>query len=314
MKTSRIFFGILAYSIFIIFCFMSISCGKKGAPTLRAYEKPDAPAELKAIHRENSIVLLWSHPKKDILKEFIVMKSSGSDFGRLISVSKDKNSYPDAEFKIENVYKYKIIAKTVKGVLSDDSEIIEVRPLAVSPAPKNLSFRIGNSNLKISWDDAGKELYYNIYKSYEKGKYSIINPLNSVPVSSTTFTDNIDTAQIVYYTVRTALNNDARDEGPASDEIEINPADFKPSKPAEIKTLKSENKIIILWKENPETWVAKYNIYKKTLDNGQFRLIGESLTPVFTDKEKMSPKQFYRVTAVGPVKESDPSETVIAEF
>lgn len=310
MKTLRI---ILAYSIFLVFCFMSISCGKKSAPILKGYDKPEAPVGLKAIHRENSIVLFWSHPKKDGLKEFIVIRASGTDFVRLIPVSKEETSYSDTYFKTKNVYKYRVIAKSIKGVLSDDSNIIEAKPLAVPPAPKNLSFSIGNSDLKISWDEAGKGLLYNIYKSYEKGKYAI-NSVNSTPVGSTDFTDNIDTSKIVYYTVRAALNSDTRDESYASDEIEIKPADFKPSKPSGLKAVKSENKIIIVWKENPETWVSKYNIYRKTQDNGQFRLIGESLTPVFTDKEKISSKQFYRITAAGTVKESDPSETVIVEF
>lgn len=313
MKNSGILFGIFAYSIFLVFCLLSVSCGKKSAPTLKTYEKPAAPSELKAIHRENSVILSWSHPEKDSLKEFIVIKSAGPDFTRLIFIPKDETSFSDNEIKTGIVYKYKVIAKTAKGVSSDDSRTIEVSPLDVPPAPKNLSFRIGSSSLKISWDDAGKGLYYNIYKTYEKGNYNIA-PLNIVPLSSTVFTDNINAKKIVYYTVRSALNDDTRDESPASDEIAINPAYFKPSKPEGLKTVRSENKVIILWKENPETWVAKYNIYKKIQDSEQFRLVGESLTPVFTDTEKPSPKHFYRVTAVGPVKESDPSETVIAEF
>ncbi len=313
MKTCKFSSGILAYCIFLVFSLAFVSCGKKSPLVLKGYEKPEAPVELKAIHREDSIMLSWSHSNKESLKEFIVIRASESGSYRLIPVLKEETFYSDTSFKTENVYKYRVIAKSAKGVLSNDSEIIEIKPLTVPPAPKNLSFQIGNSSLKISWYETDKGSLYNIYKSHEKGKYGI-NPANSLPVSSTDFTDNIDTAKIVYYTVRAALNNDARDESPASNEIEINPADLKPSRPSGLKAVKSEDKIILLWKENPETWVAKYNIYRKTNDNGQFRLIGESLTPAFTDKERTGTKQFYRITAAGTVKESDPSETVIVEF
>ena len=49
---------------------------QKEPPTLKAYEKPDAPSGLKAIHRENNIILSWSYNKRENLKGFHVFKGS----------------------------------------------------------------------------------------------------------------------------------------------------------------------------------------------------------------------------------------------
>src|SRR3989337_3925789 len=60
----------------LIFCLLIISCGKKGEPTLKSYEKPDPPSNLRAIHRESEIILLWDFPKnkENTIKGFYLMK------------------------------------------------------------------------------------------------------------------------------------------------------------------------------------------------------------------------------------------------
>ncbi|MEK7864849.1 MAG: hypothetical protein AAB175_03425, partial [Nitrospirota bacterium] len=63
---------------FLLFaaCLILVSCGKKGPPTLKAYEKPSAPAAVKAIHREDRIILSWSYTsKKENLKEFYILRA-----------------------------------------------------------------------------------------------------------------------------------------------------------------------------------------------------------------------------------------------
>ena len=52
------------YCLLFAACLMLVSCGKKGPPTLKAYEKPSAPAAVKAVHRENRILLSWSYTSK----------------------------------------------------------------------------------------------------------------------------------------------------------------------------------------------------------------------------------------------------------
>ena len=312
VKTTR-YSLLTAYCLLLTACLLLASCGKKGPPTLKSYEKPDAPSGLKAIHREDKIILLWSYGKKENLKDFDILKSDGVGFQKIASVGKDESSYTDTDFKTDVLYKYKVVARSLKDVFSNDSNVISIKPKPVPPAPKNISFRIGNDALHISWESNGKDILYNVYKTFEKGKYEI-NPANNKPLTTASYSDNLELDKPVYYTVRSALNGEARDEGAASDEIEVNPVNFMPSRPEGLQAVVADDKVVIMWDENPESWVMKYRIYRKISEREEFKLIGESVTPAFTDREKTGTRHTYRVTALGSSKESEPSEIVAVYF
>ncbi len=301
---------------FLLFaaCLMLVSCGKKGPPTLKSYEKPDAPAAVKAIHREDRIILSWSYTsKKENLKEFHILRAEDSSFQKIASVPKDESSYTDVNFKTGVPYKYKVVAGSLKNILSEDSNIIAIKPAVVPSAPKNISFKIGNDALHISWDSAGENVIYNIYRSAEKGKYSI-NPINKEPLTALKYSDTLETGSPVYYIIRSLLSKEFRSEGQASGEITVDPSTFIPSKPEGFQTVVADDRVVISWKENPETWVTKYRIYDKVNEKDGFKLVKESVTPAFTLREKTGIKHTYRVTAVGPLKESEPSEMIAFEF
>lgn len=308
------------YSLFAVCCLlftaclMLVSCGKKTEPTLKAYEKPSAPSAVKAIHREDRITLSWSYTsKKENLKEFYILRAEDSSFQKIASVTKEESSYTDVNFNTGTLYKYKVVAGSLKKVLSEDSNIIEIKPESVPPAPKNISFKVGNDSLHISWDSAGENVLYNVYRTAEKDKYSI-NPVNKEPLTASKYADNLGTNSPVYYTVRSLLNKEFRSEGHASGEIMIDPSTFIPTKPEGFQTVVADDKVVISWKENPEMWVTKYRIYEKLNEKDGFKLVKESVTPAFTLREKTGIKHIYRVTAVGPLKESEPSEIVTFDF
>lgn len=305
---------ISVYCLLFAACIMLVSCGKKTPPTLKAYEKPSAPAAVKAIHREDRILLSWSYTsKKENLKEFHILRAEDSSFQKIASVTKEENSYIDVKFKAGTPYKYKVVAGSLKNILSEDSNVIAIKPESVPPAPKNISFKVGNDSLNVSWDSAGENILYNVYRSAEKGKYSI-NPVNKEPLTALKYADNLGTGSPVYYTIRSLLNKEFRSEGHASGEIMIDPSTFIPTKPEGFQTVVADDKVVISWKENPEMWVTKYRIYEKLNEKDGFKLVKESVTPAFTLREKTGTKHTFRVTAVGPVKESEPSEMIAIEF
>ncbi|MDI6745369.1 MAG: hypothetical protein QMD07_08345 [Thermodesulfovibrionales bacterium] len=292
---------------------MFVSCGKKTPPTLKAYEKPLAPAALKAIHREDRIILSWSYSsKKENLKEFHILRAEDSSFQKIAVVSKDTNTYIDVNFKIGIPYKYKVVAVSLKKVISEDSNIIEIKPESVPLAPKNISFNVGNDSLHLSWDSAGENILYNVYRTAEKGKYSI-NPVNKEALTASKYSDNLEGSP-VYYTIRSLLSKEFRSEGQASVEITVDPSSFTPSKPEGFQTVVADDRVVISWKENPEMWVTKYRIYDKVNEKDGFKLVKESVTPAFTLREETGMKHIFRVTAIGPVKESEPSEMITVDF
>jgi len=313
MRVPAISFKLSAVSLIAV-CSLLLSCGKKTPPTLKAYEKLSAPSAVTAIHREERIILSWGFSgKKENFKEFHVLRSEDEGFRKIAVIGKDTTTHTDINFKAGVTYKYKVVAGNLKGVLSDDSNILKINPQPVPPAPKNVLFKIGNDALLISWEGSGENVLYNVYRTSEKGKYGM-NPINKEPLTAARYSDSLETNAPVYYTVRSLLNKEFRDEGPASGEITVDPSIFIPAKPAGFQTVVADDKVVISWNENLETWVTKYRVYDKVNEKEGFKLVNESVTPAFMLREKTGAKHMFRVTAVGPVNESEPSETLEVDF
>ena len=295
-------------SLLIVPLFFLAACGKKGAPTLKEYEKPAAPSSLKAIHREEKIVLLWSYPaeKETAIADFIVFKSSGAEFEKLALLEKSKRTYEDTVFKTGTTYSYKIVARNFKGVYSSDSNMVVVSPLAVPPPPSGLSFSIQGNSLLLAWKPAEQGLLYNIFRSLEKGKYGI-SPVNSTPVSDSSFTDAFNINKTVYYTVRSLHGSEIRDEGAPSEELAVDPAALVPSPLRNITYYAAPDKVFLYWDEPEESWVTRFRIYRKT-EGQDYQLIGETQIPVFVDKEPSLTNNDYRISASGPAKEGPGTE------
>lgn len=285
-----------------------ISCGKKGLPTLKSYEQPDNPLQLRAIHREDKIILQWDFPKakESAIAEFIIMKTTSQEFVTISHIERTKRSYTDTDFKTNSTYSYYIISQSPKGVYSKESNIIKVSPMNTPAPPGNLSLKINGNSAIISWEKAENDVLSNIYKQDENGTYGL-NPVNKSPLSDNSFQDAFDINKTTYYTVRSLLKSELRDEGTQSEELVINPSEFTPSMPKDFNYFIAPESVYLLWKESGETWVTGYKIYRK-IEGQDYVLIGQTQIPTFLDKEKALTKRDYRVSAVGPVKEGPAAE------
>jgi len=291
------------FSLVIVpLCFLT-ACGKKGEPTLKAYEKPVAPSALSAIHREEKIILQWSYPieKEHTVAEFIILKSSGTEFEKLAHIEKSKRSYEDTDYEKGRNYRYKIIARSFKGVYSDDSNIIGISPVDPPRPPSDLSFSIEGNSLLLTWKPEEKGLFYNVYKSLEKGIYGL-SPLNSRPISENSFTDIFTINKTVYYTVRSLHGSGIRDEGAPSGELKVDPAELVPSPLKNFRYLAAPDRVFLYWDEPEDSWDNRFRIYRRTAGQ-DYQLIGETQIPVFVDQGPALTKRDYRLHAVGPAKE-----------
>lgn len=295
-------------SLIIITLFPLAACGKKSAPTLKEYVKPATPTLLKTVHREEKIILQWNYPaeKEKEVAEFIILKSSGAEFKKLVHIEKGKRSCEDTDFQAGGSYRYKIIAQSFKGVYSDDSNTISINPLTPPSPPSNLSFAIRDNSVLISWVPAGKGLLYNVYRSLEKGKYDL-SPVNSTPVSEGPVTDSFNINKPVYYTVRSLHATEIRDEGAPSGELEVDPSVLVPAAMKNVGFHALADRVFLYWNSPEESWVSRFRIYRRT-EGQDYQLIGETQIPVFVDKEPPLTKRDYRLNAVGPVKEGPGTE------
>ncbi len=289
--------------LLIIPLFFMSACGKKGEPTLKAYEKPAPPAVLHAIHREKSIILQWSYPteKENTAADFIILKSSGAEFKKLVHIEKSKRSYEDTDFEKGNNYRYKIIARSFRGINSDASNIVGISPLDAPRPPSNLSFSIEGNSLLLTWRPEEKGLLYNIYKSLEKGKYGM-SPINSIPISDNSFRDAFNINKTIYYTARSLHGSEIRDEGAPSEELAVDPSELVPALLNNFRYHAAPDRVFLYWDEPEESWITCFRIYRKTEGQGYIH-VGETQLPVFVDKEPALTKRDYRLHAVGPVKE-----------
>jgi len=297
-----------AFCCLLLLCHLVAGCGKKGDPTLKAFEKPQAPSSLNAIHRESEIIISWDFPKsgEQGIKGFHVMKSSDNDFREIAFTEKDKRLYTDGDFHLNTVYHYKILSENLRGI-THDSVILSVEPLPPPPPPRDLSFEVHHETITIRWKHANEKISFTVYRSDRRGQYGL-TPLNAEPVHDTSFQDTFDVNRTVYYTVRSTTGSAIRDEGPSSAELEINPFEFVPSAPEDLTAVATQDRTYLIWKEPPETWVTGYRVYRQLDTEGDYLLVGSTDTPTFTDREHIAGKRNYRVTARGPSKEGPPAE------
>jgi len=293
-----------------VFClpFVLASCGKKGPPTLTSFEKPDAPSSVTAMHRGGALTLRWDYSRKQegFIAEFIVLRSTGADFEKLSHLEKDKRLFVDRDIKTGITYRYKVISQNSRGVYSDDSPVVEATPAPAPLPPTSLSYAVKGDRVILSWKPVNTGDEFNVYKTREKGVYGL-NPLNQTPLAEPAFTDAHSINTVVYYSVRSLTGSDIRDEGEASEELVVDPADLVPSRPENVQAYPESDRIFLSWSEPAEPWVTGFRVYRRT-DAGEYILIGDTQIPTFVDNDRPVSRRDYRITAVGPAKEGPPAE------
>ena len=314
-------FALISVALFLLLCctvFLT-ACGKKAPPQLRVFEKPASPENLYIMQKERKLILTWSYPeKREIeIKGFHILRSPGKkesikDFEKIgfleINSPLRPFTFYDMDFKPDTAYKYRIVAESMKGVMSEASEA-SATPSCLFPPPEDIRFMIKNDFIELLWKDQQNRPCYNIYKSYEAIKETE-RSYNKGPVCGNSFRDDrISPDRTVYYRISRVVKTDIVNEGPLSKEIIIRPEDFIPSSPSDLRIAQGEGKVYLLWKEPPEVWVRGYRVYRKIEGERDFSFAGSSLTPSFIDTNidgAEGKRISYMIKAVGPVSEGQP--------
>ena len=282
------------------------ACGKKGPLSLASYEKPDAPSLLAVRHRQDAVILSWSYPeaKERTIRGFLVVKSSGGEFGRLVTTEVGARTLIDPAVTDGTRYRYKVFAQSLRGILSEASNTVTILPREAPLPPRGISLRPSGDSLELTWKASEKGASYNIYRSFEKGRYSPV-PLNTSPIAATEFRDSLFAGRLAYYTIR-ALSEDL-DEGAASEEITADPAAFIPPAPTGLRCVAAQGRIYLYWNEPGASWIRGFRVYRSSAPE-KYVPVGETQIPSFVDPDTSAGERAYRVTALGPVQEGPAAE------
>ncbi len=273
------------------------SCGKKSAPRLVVPIKPGPPANLTAIRRTGEVMLFWDKRGSAASFEIYRMAADGSVKTGLTNATRYTDSTPEDA----GGFVYTVLAISGEGVNSELSAPLEVGPLPPMYAPDPFNAEITNEGVRLQWGYGGPASF-NLYREL------INSPFDTDPyaegIANTVYDDRPNPAETVKYEVRAAsygAANTVRYEGPSSSDIFIAPSAYRPSVAKDLKALRKDGEVVLLWDENPEQWITGYEILREGKGWAEdFEVIGSSWPPAFTDHTPPPGETAYRVRAIGP--------------
>lgn len=300
--------------------FAGVSCGRKGDPTLRAYLKPTPVRELRAVYRDDCLVLKWTYPQPDRkeIKGFSIEKAGPVEAAAGDAVpyqgmgvsSGEETTFPDCDVPRGMTYRYRVYAESKKGVVSDASTELAVTLREVPQSPAGLSYDVKPDAIEISWQPIEGARYL-VYKSSEQGK-APSSPLTRSPIGEPRFRDMAPVDRAAYYSVKAVFDGEITVEGRMSAELAVRPEALVPAVPHGLRLVPLPKGVQLFWDESPETWIQGYRVYRKRSSDSEFAAVGDTAVPAFRDDETLSVVTWYLVTARGPAKESGRSPSVEA--
>ncbi|MCS7164235.1 MAG: fibronectin type III domain-containing protein [Thermodesulfovibrio sp.] len=305
------------YICLLIFLLILLSgCGRKADPTMEDYLQPEPVQNLSLTATHDKILITWNYPEKakEKIKSFLIERQNNSEIKVLGYYDKNTTSLQDTEFQFEKTYKYRIFAITPKGIYSKPTEaVITTKKLQ---EVEKINYKITLHGVLLSWT-LNDSLVYNIYrvnKNNEKIKIGSTDKdffLDELLYSTINdFTDPL-MPELSYF-ITTSISYGSTYIESKGTNIKIPLDSFIPSKPEEVFWAINEHGVYISWKEVSEKWFKGYRIYRKGKNEKEFRPIGETMIPLFFDADyninKKEETIYYRITTIGPLKESEPVE------
>lgn len=300
--------------VILILLFFLSACGRKMDPTLEDYLPPEPVERLNLSATYDKILISWSYPEKAKAKieSFLIERENKGEKKTLGYYDKNTTSLEDKNFTLGEIYRYRIFAIRPKGIYSKPTEAV-ITPLKLNEV-ENLQHQVTPQGVMFSWKIGDSSIYYNIYRINQKGERVKIGStdknffLDALIYS----TINVFTTPSINYVITTSIYSESTSIESKGIYVTIPIDSFTPSKPEEVFWTINEQGVYLSWKEVSEKWIRGYKIYRKSSAEKDFKLIGETMIPLFCDfgynSSTIKSPIYYRINTVGPIKESEPFE------
>jgi fibronectin type 3 domain-containing protein len=180
-------------------------------------------------------------------------------------------------------------------------------------SPLHVKAEIGGQSIKLSWDAAqdleSKVLWYNIYRSTNKGESQLLAKTEDVAYS-----DYATDAKTSYQYAICAVNS-AKLEGTKSESITITTKDSKPITPINLSITAGNRQARLKWDPNPELDIKGYNIYRSLEPKGKYTKINNKIIsePIYIDDSvEIGKTYYYSITTIDKTKHESPQSVVVS--
>lgn len=302
------------------------ACGVKSAPQPPLRSAPCPVATVKALPREDHIILLWKVPKPNeklrqtravkffiYRSELVKGKTKWTEFAKVgeltIEGNEEEISWNDTNLEGEGRYRYQVRAVDSKKRLSAPSPVVETAWTQPPPAPTNLRAEIGNRSVTLIWNAPESDVNitgYNIYRA-EGHKFVKINEF--LTPTPNYFDAPLENGKKYSYQVRAVTVIGAvQVEGEPSEVVEVIPADtVSPQTPIGVDAFPVEGGVLVRWWRNEEEDLAGYFIYRTHKGKTEKLTEAPILNVEYMDRNVIVGEiYFYQVSAVDKVGNESP--------
>lgn len=337
----------------------AVACGKRGDPRPPVPIIPKATSDLVVTQRGTKVILTWSYPSLTVagknltdVRRVVVYRASEelpvatagtlpltpTQFAKLRTRldAIDSSALPSVTNGAKLVYEdtpqlhvrqtYAVVTET-SSARSDLSNLAAIVPMDVPSPPYDLKADAKAPGVVLSWQkpsDAKPDLPgYNVYRRGEKESEDILAaPVNTAPVSTTTYTDTPAYGTFTYVVRAVASTGPPRIESEPSSAATATFKDLQPPPaPASINALIETHAVRLVWDPVSAPDLAGYMLYRQEgvghpdqpggiRDNGTIDLVHHLITTTtYIDPDALLGIAYrYAVTAVD--KNGNESEKV----
>jgi len=239
---------------------------------------------------ENSVSLTWNAVNEASGYNIYRSTSNNGTYNKMNVNAITDTEFTDASVSSNVVYYYTISAIT-NGVESAKSDAISVTTLL--PMPNNLQINeFTDISVTIAWNAVNGAGSYNVYRSAtENGIYTKVN---TIAISSTSFTDTGILPITIYYYKVCAVSNGV--EGIQSNSISVTTLKAAPTNVQ--ASIVTDSSIKLTW--NAINGASGYNVYRSVNSNSVFDKINTSsiVNNEFSDANvSQNTAYYYKVSA-----------------